>query len=469
MKKYLTTKFLLLSALTLIHSLFIFETSWYDESAVIANASKVSITDYFQGLSWLQSLPLGYFLVVKMLLELPHGLYLCRIVSLIALVLATIILDREFFSKLKNKYLNYLALILVMVNSFSLKYATDVKPYTAELLLSTLILVAVKKSKFKVLYPLTVLAPFIASTCFIVGISSMLVMTLRLKTKKLFAPLTILVFTTWVSSQTTPMYLRRNMANAWFGDSDSGFLPGIKTTVGALFWLPTSGMGWLPENLSQITRYYYEVSASVFVLALALIFANNAKDVNFQILATCTLVLTTLNITQILPSAGRLIQGFCVLLSILVFRSLDKSRNSNRKRISVILLGTISVAINLGAKIDSFEPYNPSINFSQTGKIFTERIGGPEIEYRALRQGLIVESNLILEIKDNFLLGCSEGRFGEKDRFYLESNQRFLFGSQNYLTFHEVSSGFGYYSSNKEISIKRSQDPMNSLICFNRN
>jgi hypothetical protein len=90
----------------------VFESFWYDEAALVENLNNSSVSSYFTGLNWLQTVPFGYFLIAKVFFLSPYGVLICRSLSLLFLVLSIILVDKHLIKGKKNLNLRYTFLFL---------------------------------------------------------------------------------------------------------------------------------------------------------------------------------------------------------------------------------------------------------------------------------------------------------------------------------------------------------------------
>jgi hypothetical protein len=450
----------------MLHLPFLFEALWYDEAAVIINAKDMSVSEYFHGLSWLQTSPVGYFLLIKALLGLEFGILAGRFISLILLLITVMLVDREYLSKIKNVSLSYLALAIFMVNSVSLRYATDVKPYTLELFLSISFLVAAKKNQVGLLIFLSFITPLFSSTAFIVGFAALVVYGKKYRETRNLISLITIVLMMFVVSKFVPPHTRNVMTNEWFGNSSPDVYRGIRSFVGGIFWLPTSGTGWIPDDLATSYPLKYELSALIFLIALAVITFRQIRSSEFHVLLISGSLLALFNIFRILPPAGRLIQGIAMLFSLLLFTSIGTFRKSKIQTAILTPLVLISVLANMEMKTSQYSPLASIQNTGKTISVYSNLETAPEIQYLASKHSIELNWNIISISLSGELKGCQNAVMQKGDRVYLrnagESKSFRLTG----FVYRSINPQFGYYAATQKVSISQIPEAQKVLECM---
>jgi len=187
-----------------VHVPGIFEALWYDEAAVLANAEIFGYFEANKGLNWLQTTPIGYHFLIKLILSFPAGLFLCRVLSLFSLIIAIYLADKFYLRNMNNQFLRYMSILILTINSFTLRYATDVKPYSFELLFSISILILASQQRFIRLICVSFIAPLFSSTVIILAFSAILFYGARYKNVKLIVPGLVITSITALSAWSTP-------------------------------------------------------------------------------------------------------------------------------------------------------------------------------------------------------------------------------------------------------------------------
>ena len=457
---------ILLSLLALLHLPFLFEAFWYDEAAVLANAKIVSVSEYFHGLNWLQTIPFGFFLLVKNFISFEHGVVIGRILSLLFLIATVILIDREYLARLNNQALSYVAIAILTINSFSLRYATDVKPYTLEMLLSVSLLICAKKNKLLMLILLSFLAPMFSSTAFIVGFSALSIYGIKYREKKYLAPASIIVLMMLVVSRLVPSHTKYIMSTEWFGDSSPNIFAGVRSFIGGIFWLPTAGTGWLTDDLSTNHSFKYELSILFFLIASFMIVFRQLRNNDFHVLVLSGVILVTLNILRFLPAAGRLIQGFAILFSLLLVNSLDTFKNKKFQTVILSALVFASIFNNYSMKITSFTPMVTIESISIKKTIYSNLETAPEIQYGASRQAMIMNPNILSNSKSGKLEGCRSEILYQGDRYYLRVDINSEVPKLNGFIYTSISPGLGYYQASEQLLIRQNPNAKKMLECI---
>jgi len=290
-----------------VHLPFVFESFWYDEAALVENAHNLNFSDLNDGLNWLQSVPPGYFLISKFFLVMPNGIYVGRLFSLLFLVGSAIIVDKYLLPAESRKLTRFLVIGIMMINSTSLKYGTDFKPYSAEMFFSLAFIVVYKNPNLRKFLVLAFLAPWFGTTTFISGFACIILATYYSRNKKYIFPFLILLMNAFLVSSLTPLNTQKEFRIAWFGSYDDSILNSLKSAAGGLLWFPTSGLGWFFDN--QFGAYNYVVSGLAMLLICLVISIFSKNDRNLPILLICFIFITVIHALRILPVAGRLFQG----------------------------------------------------------------------------------------------------------------------------------------------------------------
>ena len=451
--------------LAFLHVPFLFEAVWYDEAAVLANAKIVSLSEYFHGLNWLQTIPFGYFLLIKNLIQVENGILFSRISSLAFLVISLLLIDKEFLAKLRNQRFSYIAIAILMINSFSLRYGTDVKPYTLEMLLSVSLLFFAKREKTFAILILSALTPFFSSTAFVIGIPALLIYGYRYREKAYFIAATNLVLMMLLVSRFVPTNTKYVMSTEWFGDSRPSVIQGFKSFFGGIFWLPTSGTGWLSDDLTTSYTFKYEISIFVFLITSFIILFRQIRNSDLYVLIVSGFILITLNILRLLPAAGRLIQGFAILFSVLLVNSIDTFKNRKILTIIASILVATSIFSNYRMKVTNFSPliYMSKIDTKTT--TYSNLDTAPEIQYAGNRRTIIPSTNLLSISTAGNLIGCQSEIFHTGDRFYLRTKPKLMTPKIRGFVYQPLGRGFGYYHAKENQLILQDPNTTRKIEC----
>lgn len=454
--------------LAFLHAPFLFEAVWYDEAAVLANAKIVSFSEYFHGLNWLQTIPFGYFLLIKNLIQIENGILFCRITSLIFLIMSLLLIDKEYLAKLRNQWFSYITIAILMINSFSLRYGTDVKPYTLEMLLSVSLLFFAKREKTFAILILSALIPFFSSTSFVIGVPALLIYGYRYKKKAYFIAATNLILMMLLVSRFVPTNTKYVMSTEWFGDSKPNVILGLKSFFGGIFWLPTSGTGWLSDDLTTSYQYKYEFSIFVFLITSFIILLKQIRNSDLYVLIVSSFMLITLNILRLLPAAGRLVQGFAILFSVLLVNSIDTFKNRKIFAIIASILVATSIFTNYRMKVANFTPliYMSKINTKFT--TYSNLDTAPEIQYAGNRRTIIPSTNLLSISTSRNLIGCRSKIFHIGDRFYLRTKPKLMAPKIRGFIYQPLGRGFGFYLAKENQLILQDPNAARKIECLHQ-
>jgi hypothetical protein len=396
-----------------VHLPLIFESFWYDEAALVENAYNVKISDFNNGLNWLQSIPPGYFLISKIILELPFGIYVGRVISLIFLASSAFLVNKYLLPTESRKVTRFLIIGIIMLNSTSLKYGTDFKPYSAEMLFSLLFIVVYKNPSLRKFLLLAVLAPWFGVTTFISGFACIILTIYYSRNIKYIIPFLILTLNVFLVSSLTPLNTQKEFRIAWFGSYEDSFLNSLKSAVGGLLWFPTSGLGWIFDN--QLGAHTYAASGLTMLLVCFTIFIFSKNDRKLPVLLICFALITMIHTMRIMPVAGRLFQGLSVLMLVVFFTSIEKFISNGKPRMIVIGLVITICALSLGHKYQHATILNTGLPTNTQQRIFADIDNAPEIKYFVSRQFMKLEPNLITGVTNKKVLTCKEIEFLKGD------------------------------------------------------
>jgi hypothetical protein len=398
---------------------------WYDEAAVVENARNLSILDYIDGLNWLQSIPIGYFLIAKLVLNLSFGVELLRIISLLFFILGSVIAVRFIFGKPINSILGLPLLLVLLINPISITYATMVKPYALEFLLGMTALALYKYRQFRTLIFLGLLGPLFSNTFFIMHlcIGAAILLFHRKYWYALFVGVSSL-FTQLITLQITSSKTRQIMNEVWFGgEIHTGFRT-LRMALGNIGWLPVSGLGIIPE--AGGSRSYLIVSLTI--LTLLFFFVVGQRDELRLVLVLNFAAFIVGQTLLLFPAAGRLMLSTAGLIWILIFLRLSTFTKGIQKSISWTLVSIVTfsalvsrVAINPvgNSSIKSAVSYLPES--ATPDNLYTNLWSGPatyfylnELKDRFNPNTVWLENNL-------GLTGCTEGDLKINDVIVLDN------------------------------------------------
>ncbi len=396
-----------------VHLPFIFESFWYDEAALVENAFNQQISSFNEGLNWLQSIPPGYFLLSKLFLSLPFGIFIGRVFSLLVLAGSALIVDRNLIPAESRRHTRFLVLGLLMINSTSLKYGTDFKPYTSELLFSLAFIVVYKNPTVRRFVLLALVAPWFGATTFVSGFACIILTLLSTRKRIYIVPFLILMTNTFLVSSITPFNTQSEFRIAWFGTQGSTFLGSLKSAVGGLLWFPTSGLGWIFDN--QFGSHTYLVSGIVMFLISFTILRFSRRDSNLLVMVFCFMLIATIHTLRILPVAGRLFQGLAALMLVVLFTSIEVIIAKQRSRLLITCLVIVISTISLSYKVQNFTLLKTQLPTKIQQRVYSDIDNAPETKYLASKESKTLESNLITGVYRNRVFTCSEVKFKQGD------------------------------------------------------
>lgn len=392
----------------------LFEGLWYDEAALVENVKNSPVNTYFLGLNWLQTVPFGYFLVSKVFFLTPYGLLVCRLFSLLFLVLSIILVDKNLIQGRKNPNLRYAFLFLSIVNSASIRYGTDVKPYTLELFLSILSFLVVKRQLSKKIILVILLLPFFSSTGFVLMSASLLAScVIHKKLKYVLLSLYNLAFTLLVS-MFVPLTTRSQMHTAWFGSEKSFTFDSFKGAIGNLLWYATSGFGLLSDNLGSPNSYFISATLTT-IIGLVIIYYFKFELLHITLVLSAFIIIF-LQFGHFVPIAGRLFLGFS---SLVIFLFLSSLTTKALKVISVVAICFALLVNSNSLKFNKSRISIKPIDFDVNSKIYSDLNLGPEVKFTLGNSSYSLQDNLILDVKNGNIYTCKVNLFLKGDIAFL--------------------------------------------------
>lgn len=465
MRLPLKTSLPIILTLSTVHFPGIVEALWYDEAAVLANAEIFGYLEANKGLNWLQTTPVGYHFLIKLMLSFPAGLFLCRVLSFFSLVIAIYLVDKFYLQNMNNQFLRYMSISILTINSFTLRYATDAKPYSFELLFSISILILASQQRFIRLTFVSLIAPLFSSTVIILGFSAILFYSARYKNLKLIVPGLVITLITALSAWSTPIRTRQVMSTQWFSYESVSVFANLKSFFGGILWLPTSGTGWLNDNSFSNVNSRYLVSGFLFITAVTLILTRLKASPEIYILFCSTLILLSLAVFKLLPPAGRLIQGLSVVFTILLFFALNTFKAKKSTNAIIALFIAISILNNTYDKASQFSTISNTGLLSSKGKSFSTLEIAPELQYRLAKVGKFLQPNIVKIGKSGRLEGCKREVMKKGDRLFLMKSYKHPPITLENLKFHQISDHFGYFEAIHEVEIVKIESDPRLLEC----
>ena len=293
---------------------------WYDEAAVVENAKNLKISDLHEGLNWLQTIPVGYFLMAKMLLHWSLGVEILRLISLFSLTGSVALAIKNLFPANTKWTSKFSFAVLVLCNPISITYGTMVKPYALDCLIAVTGIILYKRQAWKFLSLLALVSPLFSnsSVLFILALAVAIFVLQREYIHAgfiFFLNLTSVLISLYFTSNGT----KNMMLEVWFGNERHIGIQSLKSAIGNLGWFPVSGLGILPEGGSGIN--YLILSLTILILLFFLL-AQYRSELTL-ILVVVLLFHLTAQFLFLLPAAGRLMLGSSVILWLVLILRID--------------------------------------------------------------------------------------------------------------------------------------------------
>lgn len=397
---------------------------WYDEAALIDNAKNKNIEELRMGLNWLQTIPIGYFLLAKSVLQIGIGVEILRVFSIVAFISGTIVATRNLFPTYVSSFHKSIFAFAVLCNPISITYATMVKPYAFEFLMGIVGLSLFKREKYRALVYLALIAPMFSNTTGILLVA--IAVMILLKYKKIFNSALIVMCvgaSTLLSLHFTAPGTREMMKSVWFGDIQQVGLSSLKSSIGSLGWLPVSGLGLLPESGSTQGYFFLSTIIFVFLIAFALYLRSDLSWVLFTALGICVLAQTLL----VIPITGRLVLGISGLIWCLIIVSMSRLPRFSVVAATLIFLGVTNSALNSGVWIN--ENGNSDVKEVVTAiktsidrnQIFTNLWAAPATHFYLNDSSLKFSPNIIWIGENSSLVACQKTELQESSLIFLDN------------------------------------------------
>jgi hypothetical protein len=467
------TVFSLTSLIVVTYSFRMQYSLWYDEAAVVENATNLSFSELNEGLNWLQTIPVAYFALAKFLLQYSYGVEVLRMISTGAFIFGTLVIVRNLLP-IETKFIyRFVCAFAILGNPISITYATMVKPYALEFLLGVLALYYFKTVNSRALILLGIAGPLISNSTSLMYAAIVVVAFLKNKQFKSALYMAAANFlATLISLYFTAAGTREMMKSVWFGDIEGIGIQSFKSAIGNLGWLPVSGLGLIPENGSS-TLYLY---SSLAILGLILAFACWPRTDYVKILCIA-IGLTVVGQTLLLiPAAGRLLLGISGLIWMLTIYRASKLRGKLGIGVSSAIFLVISTSsimsnvwLNPVASSHVKEIIEPISSQRTFGQIYANLWAGPGTRYYLVDSKDKLSSNLIWVDDKANLSACWPVVLRKNDLisldFISESVLRQM-DSTGSLKPLSVSFNSGLFKVTKDFSVPGLEKPELQLSCM---
>ncbi len=465
--------FIISSLILVTYALRLKYSLWYDEAAVVENAKNLSFPELNKGLNWLQTIPPGYFALVKFFVQFSYGVEILRFISSCSFLLGTLVLVLKLLPP-ETKFLYKLLLGFVLLgNPISITYATMVKPYALEYLLSVIALYCVKTSNVRALIALGVIGPVISnSTVIFYAAVAIYVFFKSKKIKWLLSMATASGLSTLFSLYLTASGTREMMKTVWFGSIDEIGFQSFKSAIGNLGWLPVSGLGLLPERGSNSLHLY----SSICVLGILLIFACWSRS-DYKAILCIAIGLAIIGQTLLLmPAAGRLMLGVSGLIWFLTFSFASKLKPKMGIAVAVTIFALVMVSsqisnvwLNPVASSHIKEIIKPISDQRISGKVYTNLWAGPATRYYLGSSKDLQNSNLIWSDQKATLSACWPTVLRKGDLISLDFVSETVLsqiGSNYSLKPIQISFNSGLFEVVKDLPLQGLDEPELNLSCM---
>ncbi len=446
--------------------------AWYDEAALIDNAKNKNIGDLRIGLNWLQTIPIGYFLLAKSILQIGIGVEILRVISIVAFVSGTIVAVRNLFPPYANAFHKSIFAFVVLCNPISITYATMVKPYAIEFLISILGLVLFKREKYRALIALALIGPMFSNSTGILLVS--IAVVIFFKQRKLVSAAIIVMCagaSTLLSLYFTAPGTREMMKSVWFGDIQQVGLSSLKSAIGSLGWLTVSGLGLLPESGSSQRYFFLSTIIFMFLITFALYLRSDLSWVLFIALGISVLAQTLL----LIPITGRLLLGISGLIWCLIIISVSQLPKFPLVAAVLIILGVTNSALNSGAWMnangnsDVKEVVTAIKANTEMNLVYTNLWAAPATHFYLDDPTLKYSSNIIWIGENSTLVACQKMELKESSFIFLDNvaNSTLIgIGRLPYLEKMITIDNTGVYKVNKTHSIPGLGEPDKEISCM---
>jgi hypothetical protein len=453
----------LIGSSTLIWSLWFLQLDkpgWFDEFAVLANSTKTSGISPGESLDWLQSVPVGYFLLTNLIVDLPHSHLILRVISALSVFSAALLIVT--IGKNLSKYLQSALLICLCLNPIVSNYALAAKPYAIEILIGIAGYFLIQRQRHSLFFALIILGSPFTGSLVTFELTLIGVVLIQRPLRKYFVFSAAFVFCIFIMSRFTSTDTQEVMKNSWFGQNEATLLKRLMSGVGNFLWLPVSGMGILPERGSG--DFYFFLSGLLIILILVgFVLVRNNTPSKYVIFGNASIAVV-LQGFQLLPAAGRLL----LPLTFVIWLELIYVMKALRTWIRISTCALMAVLF-IHQQLASL----PQATFSSEKRVIAEIVSknlriystqdfAPLVQYVEGRAPRLLSPNLLITKEGSGFLGSCRDLSLEKGDVLLVPSEISADKSSNLkLLSHE---NFFIYTVVKKFTINqppRDQSPLN--------
>jgi hypothetical protein len=433
---------------------------WFDEFAVLANSTKASGITPGKSLDWLQSVPVGYYVLADFAVDLPQGHLILRVISALSVFAAALLIVR--IGRNLPKYLQSALLVGLCINPIVSTYALAAKPYAVEILIGTAGYFLVQRRRHSLFFALIILGTPFTGSLVTFELILIAIVLIQKPVRRYFLLSTVFVICIYIMSRFTSIATQEVMKNSWFGQNEATLIKRLISGVGNFLWLPVSGLGILPENGSG--DFYFYLSGLLIVCILVSIILVETKTPGKYIIFGNASIAVVLQGFQLLPAAGRLLLPltFVIWLELMfVLKALKTWIGITACTLMAVLFIHQQLASLPQATLTSEKRVLAEI-LSKDLRIYSTQDFAPLVQYAEGRTNRLLSPNLLITKEGSGFLGSCRDLSLEKGDILIVPNEISEVKSSNLqLLAHE---NFFMYKVVKEFTIDQSpldQSPLN--------
>lgn len=442
------------------------DSLWFDEAAVLQNASEFNLRQAIHGLNWLQSIPPLYFILVKFILQVGLSAEAVRVLSLIAILIA--LEAMHSICKLESKnYLTKILFVCFTINPIILQYATLAKPYAFEFMIVSLGVLFLLRSQKKYFLILVVIGLPLSTSAFVGLLSTTLGFLVIRRDKFYVISALVVIGLTGILALFTPRDTRELFERYWFGDFDYSILIRLKQGIGNVLNFSASPFGVVSEATSKYTIYFTSI-----VAFLVIFLSIRSKTPQIKLIAVILLISIVISIflqgVIQYPAAGRLLLGIGGLFWCLIFQM-----GNNQRILQLILL--FALVLNFTSdpiKYFQGEPRNgvktalEKITISADTQVYGDLDNIPALQFYLKNSSNISKS--VLYVQSPNLLGLCENITLPKEALLFVNTLKPSQGKNLRLITNVRFSHSGslfVYRVNSKINIQANESFKHSYLC----
>jgi hypothetical protein len=445
---------------------------WYDEAAVVENAKNLRIGDLHLGLNWLQTIPLAYFLMAKLILHWSLGVEVLRVISMLSLF-ASVTLTIKYLIPSTTKWIaKFTFAVLVLCNPISITYGTMVKPYALDFLIVVGALILYKREIWTPLILLALAAPLFSNSSVLFVLALAVVMLIFHRD---YIHAGCIIFANLISV-TISLYFTSNgtknmMSQVWFGDDKQIGIQSLKSAIGNLGWFSVSGLGAIPEGGSGTNYLIFSLSILIFLLFVAFQYRSELSLILFTVLSFHLIA----QFLFLLPAAGRLMLGSAILLWLVLILRVDQYKEKVKMSLIFVLIGmvffsTFSNGFWLKTSGNSHlkEIASSIKEIPETSQIYVNLWAGPGSKYYLRHFENRFSSNLVWLNEKAEILGCRSATLKQGDLLifdFIGAETLRIIGRKEFLKPLKISRGSAIFSVSKDFTVRGLDSAVVNLSC----